>query len=49
NPVPLSQLDSFEPLKCTTPTIDPNLSICNGIPANEEGTRLKTDISRPIG
>ncbi|ESK93243.1 chitin deacetylase-like isoform e [Moniliophthora roreri MCA 2997] len=38
NPVPLSQLDSFEPLKCITPTIDPNLSICNGIPANEEGT-----------
>ena len=38
NPVPLSQLESFEPLKCSTPSVDPSLNICNGVPANEEGT-----------
>ncbi|KAI0368946.1 hypothetical protein BV20DRAFT_947179 [Pilatotrama ljubarskyi] len=37
NPVPVSQLDSFEPLKCSTPAVDPSLKICNGIPQNEEG------------
>ncbi|KAI9512900.1 hypothetical protein F5148DRAFT_654881 [Russula earlei] len=35
NPVPLSQLNSFEPLKCSTPQV--NASICDGIPANEHG------------
>jgi len=35
NPVPVSQLDSFEPLKCSTP--DVSEKICNGMPANEEG------------
>jgi hypothetical protein len=35
NPVPVSQLDSFEPLKCSTPQI--SQSICDGIPANEQG------------
>ncbi|KAK7051541.1 hypothetical protein VNI00_004519 [Paramarasmius palmivorus] len=38
NPVPLSQLESFEPLKCSTPSVNPSLNICNGVPANEEGT-----------
>ncbi|KAK1229475.1 hypothetical protein PQX77_007473 [Marasmius sp. AFHP31] len=37
NPVAVSQLDSFEPLKCTSPAIDPNTKICNGVPQNEEG------------
>jgi len=37
NPVPVSQLDSFEPLKCPTPQVDPSLNICNGIPQNEAG------------
>ncbi|OCH92974.1 hypothetical protein OBBRIDRAFT_386554 [Obba rivulosa] len=37
NPVPLSQLDSFEPLKCTTPQVDSSLKICNGMPQNEAG------------
>ncbi|KAG7100141.1 hypothetical protein E1B28_001921 [Marasmius oreades] len=37
NPVPVSQLDSFEPLKCSTPAIDSNTKICNGMPKNEEG------------
>lgn len=35
NPVPLSQLNSFEPLKCSTPQVDQ--AICDGIPANEQG------------
>lgn len=37
NPTPLSQLDSFAPLKCPTPNINPTMHICNGIPANEQG------------
>ncbi|KAL0573164.1 hypothetical protein V5O48_008795 [Marasmius crinis-equi] len=37
NPVPVSQLDSFEPLKCSTPAVDPNTKICNGMPQNEDG------------
>ncbi|KAF8555101.1 hypothetical protein OG21DRAFT_1508030 [Imleria badia] len=37
NPVSVSQLDTFDPLKCSTPDIDPTLHICNGIPANEQG------------
>jgi hypothetical protein len=37
NPVPISQLNSFEPLKCTTPQVDASLKICNGIPQNEAG------------
>jgi hypothetical protein len=35
NPVPLSELDSFTPLKCSVPEI--NQSICDGIPDNEQG------------
>jgi hypothetical protein len=35
NPVPLSELNSFDPLKCSTPQINQN--ICDGIPANEQG------------
>ncbi|KAI0829015.1 hypothetical protein BC628DRAFT_1315908 [Trametes gibbosa] len=37
NPVPLSQLDSFDPLKCSTPAVDSSLKICNGMPQNEDG------------
>ncbi|KAI0333980.1 hypothetical protein GY45DRAFT_1243330 [Cubamyces sp. BRFM 1775] len=37
NPVPLSQLDTFEPLKCSTPAVDPSMKICNGVPQNEAG------------
>jgi hypothetical protein len=35
NPVPLSQLDSFDPLKCESPQL--SQPICDGIPANEQG------------
>src|SRR6266436_7783619 len=35
NPVPLSELNSFDPLKCSTPQV--NQSICDGIPVNEQG------------
>ena len=37
NPVPVSQLDSVDALKCVTPDVDPSLKICNGIPQNEAG------------
>ncbi|KAK7063546.1 carbohydrate esterase family 4 protein [Favolaschia claudopus] len=37
NPVPTSQLDSVEALKCSTPQVDSSLKICNGIPQNENG------------
>ncbi|KAI0800503.1 hypothetical protein C8Q74DRAFT_1191034 [Fomes fomentarius] len=37
NPVPLSQLDNFGPLKCSTPAVDSSMQICNGIPQNEAG------------
>ncbi|KAF8844200.1 hypothetical protein BDN67DRAFT_810132 [Paxillus ammoniavirescens] len=37
NPVPVSQLDTIEALKCPTPDVDPTLQICNGIPINEAG------------
>ena len=37
NPVPLSQLDSFEPLKCPVPNVPNNKQICNGITQNELG------------
>ncbi|KIO07090.1 hypothetical protein M404DRAFT_137803 [Pisolithus tinctorius Marx 270] len=37
NPVPISQLDSFDALKCKTPDVDSSVQICNGIPANEAG------------
>ncbi len=37
NPVPLSQLDNFAPLKCSTPAVDSSMKICNGIPQNEAG------------
>lgn len=35
NPVPVDQLDDFEPLKCSTPQVD--AKICNGMPGNEDG------------
>ncbi|KAF8198263.1 hypothetical protein K438DRAFT_1967004 [Mycena galopus ATCC 62051] len=37
DPVPISQLNSVDALKCSTPKVDPSLTMCNGIPANEEG------------
>ncbi|KAJ7052259.1 hypothetical protein C8F01DRAFT_626387 [Mycena amicta] len=37
NPVPISQLDSVEALKCSTPSVDASAKICNGIPQNEAG------------
>ncbi|KDR85820.1 hypothetical protein GALMADRAFT_132466 [Galerina marginata CBS 339.88] len=37
NPVPVSQLSSFAPLKCTSPQVDTSQKICNGIPQNENG------------
>lgn len=37
NPVPVSQLDQFAPLKCSSPQVDPSTQICNGIPQNENG------------
>ncbi|KAF8079249.1 hypothetical protein FPV67DRAFT_1404049 [Lyophyllum atratum] len=37
NPVPVSQLDSFAPLRCATPDVDSTLKICNGMPQNEAG------------
>ncbi|KIK97692.1 hypothetical protein PAXRUDRAFT_10018 [Paxillus rubicundulus Ve08.2h10] len=37
NPVPVSQLDTVEALKCPTPDVDPTLHICNGVPINEAG------------
>ncbi|KAF8910189.1 hypothetical protein CPB84DRAFT_1743632 [Gymnopilus junonius] len=37
NPVPISQLNNFAPLKCTAPAIDASQHICNGIPQNEAG------------
>ncbi|KAH0837823.1 hypothetical protein J3R83DRAFT_6031 [Lanmaoa asiatica] len=37
DPVPVSQLDTFIPLKRPTLDIDPTIRICNGIPANEQG------------
>lgn len=35
NPVPISQLNDFAPLKCPVPQV--NAQICDGIPANELG------------
>ena len=37
NPTPISNLNDFAPLKCSTPAVDPSMKICNGIPQNEEG------------
>ncbi|KAI0756459.1 hypothetical protein C8Q80DRAFT_1092934 [Daedaleopsis nitida] len=37
NPTPLSQLNDFAPLKCSMPTVDSSMKICNGIPQNEAG------------
>lgn len=37
HPVPVSQLDQVASLKCSTPQVDPNTQICNGIPQNEKG------------
>ncbi|KAI0304725.1 hypothetical protein BC826DRAFT_1100522 [Russula brevipes] len=43
NPVPLSELNSFDALKCPLPTI--NQSICDGIPANEAGLLNRCNFS----
>lgn len=43
NPVPVSELDSFAPLKCSTPQVDSSLKICNGIPQNEAGLLEECD------
>lgn len=37
NPVPVSQLNDFAPLRCTTPAVPADLKICNGIPQNQAG------------
>lgn len=37
NPTPISNLNDFGPLKCSTPAVDPSMKICNGIPQNEAG------------
>lgn len=37
HPEPISNLDSVESLKCSTPQVDSSLQICNGIPQNEDG------------
>ncbi|KAK7028430.1 family 4 carbohydrate esterase [Favolaschia claudopus] len=37
NPVPVSQLNNVDALKCTPPQIDASAKICNGIPNNENG------------
>ncbi|KAG6855526.1 hypothetical protein H0H87_001566 [Tephrocybe sp. NHM501043] len=37
NPVPISELNSVNALKCSTPQVDASLKICNGIPQNENG------------
>ncbi|CAL1694786.1 unnamed protein product [Somion occarium] len=37
HPVPISQLDQVQSLKCSTPQVDSSKKICNGIPQNEEG------------
>jgi hypothetical protein len=43
NPVPLSELNSFAPLQCSVPQV--NQSICDGIPANEQGLVEECDFS----
>ncbi|CAK5266052.1 unnamed protein product [Mycena citricolor] len=45
NPVPLSQLDSFAPLQCSTPQIDNSTKICNGMPQHEQGLIELCDFS----
>ncbi|KAH8120052.1 hypothetical protein DFH11DRAFT_1499913 [Phellopilus nigrolimitatus] len=37
NPVPVSQLGSIDALRCSSPSVDSSLQICNGIPQNENG------------
>src|SRR5882762_8363439 len=37
NPVPVSQLDQVQSLKCSTPQVSATQQICNGIPQNENG------------
>ena len=44
NPVPVSQLDSFSGLKCTTPAVDASLQICNGVPQNEAGALVLVEL-----
>ncbi|KAN0134880.1 carbohydrate esterase [Lactarius tabidus] len=43
NPVPASQLDSVDALKCSTPAVDE--AICDGIPDNEQGLLDLCDFS----
>jgi len=45
NPVSVSELDSFSPLKCSTPQVDSSKQICNGIPQNEDGLLELCDFS----
>jgi hypothetical protein len=45
NPVPVSQLNSVNALKCSTPNVPASLPICNGIPQNENGLLDLCDFS----
>lgn len=45
NPVPVSQLNDFAPLKCSSPQVNSSLKICNGIPQNEQGLLSPCDFS----
>lgn len=56
NPVPISQLNDFEPFKCPVPQV--NAKICNGVPADELGLvqncafadfPFMTCVSTPLG
>ncbi|KAG6852640.1 hypothetical protein C0991_010259 [Blastosporella zonata] len=45
NPVPVSQLDTVDALKCSTPQVSATQQICNGIPQNENGLLSHCDFS----
>lgn len=45
NPVPISQLNSFSALKCSTPQVNATQQICNGMPQNENGLLSECDFS----
>ncbi|KAF7340989.1 hypothetical protein MSAN_02084300 [Mycena sanguinolenta] len=45
NPVPVSQLDTVDALKCSTPQVPASQKICNGIPGNEDGLLDLCDFS----
>ncbi|TDL28107.1 hypothetical protein BD410DRAFT_782072 [Rickenella mellea] len=45
NPVPVSQLNTLDALKCSTPQVDASTKICNGIPQNENGLLSHCDFS----